>query len=226
MIRGSLLLLLLGCGSEEVVPSLVEGKLGSVQLTLGGGGWGWEEFRVSAGNGNEFSPYILHLELTGVDFDPVIPIDGLELEQRHILAQRVALADRLSFRLALTGADDELRAGGRRYETSDGDATVELMVGSLRASDEAGGSAAVSPRSVGSDRGWALTVDELILPESGGAGRIKGLLQLAISRQTVDPIDSLTGDLKITIDLPFVGSWLGRCQQSFLTAPEGRDCPR
>jgi hypothetical protein len=71
-----------------------------------------------------------------------------------------------------------------------------------------------------------LTVDELILPESGGAGRIKGLLQLAISRQTVDPIDSLTGDLKIAIDLPFVGSWLGRCQQSFLTAPEGRDCPR
>lgn len=224
--RGSLLLLLLACGTEEVVPSLVEGKLGSVQLTLGGGGWGWEELRVSAGNGNEFSPYILHLELTGVAFDPLAPIDALELEQRHILARRIALADRLSFTLALTGGDDDLRAGGRRYETSDGDATVELMVGSLRAGDEAADSTSVSPRSVASDRGWALTVDELILPENGNAGRIKGLLQLAISRQTTDPIDSLTGDLKITLDLPFVGSWLGRCQRSFLTAPEGRDCPR
>ena len=79
-------LLLVGCGADEAVPSNVDGTLGGVTLTLGGGGWAWAEPRVPAGGGAEFRPYTFYLELTGVAFDPTAPIDAMELEERHLLA--------------------------------------------------------------------------------------------------------------------------------------------
>ena len=219
-------LLLVGCGADETVPSNVDGTIGGLSLTLGGGGWAWEEERVPAGGGSEFRPYTFYLELTGVAFDPTAPIDAMELEERHQLARKVALADRLSFALALSEMGQEVQGGGTRFETHQGEGTVALNIGSQRTDDEPATDQNVAPRSIGKDRGWALVVDELTAPAGDAAGRIKGTLQLAISRQTTDPPDSLTGDLKIDFDLPFVGSWLGQCQKSLLTRPEGQNCPR
>jgi hypothetical protein len=219
-------LLLLGCGAEEPVPSNVTGTLGSVTLTLGGGGWAWEEPRVPAGGGNDFRPYSFFLELSGIAFDPLVRIDEMELGERHLLAQEMALADRLSFVLQLTEMGTELSGGGSRFDTQDGDGTVGLVIGSRRAAGEPATDEAVMPRSIGKDRGWALVVDELSAPAEGVAGRVKGTLQLAVSRQTIDPPDSLTGDLVIDFDLPLVGSWLGQCQKALLDHPEGQNCPR
>ena len=129
-------LLLVGCGADEAVPSNVDGTLGGVTLTLGGGGWAWAEPRVPAGGGAEFRPYTFYLELTGVAFDPTAPIDAMELEERHLLARKVALADRLSFALELAAMGEEVQGGGSRFETHQGDGTVTLNIGSQRADDE------------------------------------------------------------------------------------------
>lgn len=218
-------LLLVACGGDDAVPSQVSGTLGGVQMVLGGSGWAWEEARVPAGNGNEFRPYTFRLEMSGAVFASTDSLDGLELEERHRIAAAVALADHLSFTLPLAAMGDELRSG-ERYETSDGDAVIEMSIGTRREAGEPATEAAVSPRSIGLDRGWALTVDEITAPTPGAAGRFKGSLQLSIARQTTDPSDSLTGDLNVTIDVPLVGSWLGQCQKMLLTEPEGQSCPR
>ena len=216
---------LAACGGNEPLPTQVSGTLDGVQMVLGGGGWAWAERRVPAGNGREFRPYTFHVEMTGVRFEVTTPLDTLELEERHRIAAAVGVSDRLSFALPLATMGDELESGGR-YETSDGDAVVELAIGSRRDEGQAATESNVAPLSIGKDRGWALTVDRLSLPADGQPGRIKATLQLAISRQTTDPSDSLTGDLNVSIDVPVVGSWLGQCQKMLLLEPEGQNCPR
>ena len=216
---------LAACGGNEPLLTRVSGTLDGVQMVLGGGGWAWAERRVPAGNGREFKPYTFHIEMTGVRFEVTTPLEALELDERHRIAAAVALADRLSFALPLAAMGDELERGGR-YETSDGDAVVELAIGSRRDEGQAATESNVEPLSIGNDRGWVLTVDDITPPADGQPGRIKASLQLAISRQTTDPSDSLTGDLNISIDVPVVGSWLGQCQKMLLLEPEGQSCPR
>ena len=216
---------LVACGGGDPIPSQVSGTLDGIQLVLGGGGWAWTESRVAAGNGQEFKPYTLYVEMTGASFEVIEPLEDLELEERHRIAAAVALADRLSFALPLVAMGDEVESGGR-YETSDGDAVIELAIGSRRDDGVAATEDRVAPRSIGKDRGWALSVENVTLPADGQPGRFKASLQLSISRQTTDPSDSLTGDLNVAIDLPLVGSWLGQCQKMLLLEPEGQSCPR
>ena len=216
---------LVACGGDDAIPTQVSGTLDGVQMVLGGTGWAWAESRVPAGNGQDFKPDTFHVEMTGVVFDVMQSLETLELEERHRIAAAVALADRLSFALPLVAMGDEVESGGR-YETSDGDAVIDLAIGSRRDDGEAASEANVQPRSIGKDRGWALSVETVTLPANGEPGRFKGALQLAISRQTTDPSDSLTGDLNIAIDVPLIGSWLGQCQKMLLLEPEGQSCPR
>ena len=217
--------LLCACGSGDELPSQVSGTLGGVQMVLGGASWAWVEPRVAAGNGAEFKPYTLRLEMTGARFEVTAPLDTLPLEERHQIAAQVALADRLSFALSLPVMGDEIE-GGARYETSDGDGVVALALGSRRDEGEPATADSVQPQSIGKDRGWALSVESISQPTAEAPGRLKGTLQLAISRRTQDPSDSLTGDLNVTVDVPVVGSWLGQCQTRLLSAPEGQTCPR
>ena len=216
---------LAACGGGDPIPAQVSGTLDGVQMVLGGGGWAWAEERIPAGNGQDFRPYTFYVEMTGAEFEVTEALETLELEERHRIAAAVALADRLSFALPLVAMGDEIESGGR-YETSDGDARIDLAIGSRRDEGEAATDALVQPRSVGKDRGWALSVDNVTLPANGQPGRFQASLQLAISRLTTDPSDSLTGDLNVTIDVPIVGSWLGRCQKMLLLEPEGQSCPR
>ena len=226
MTRFAVLLLLASCGAEEALPTNVEGTLDGHQLALGGGGWAWEEPRQSAGEGGVFRQYAWYLELSGMPFDPTVSFESLTLEERHTLAQQVALHDRLSFKLSLSAIDAAVRGNGNRFDPTAGQGTLDLAFGSPREAGEAAGTEAVNPIAIAGDRGWVLLVDELTLPEDGVAGRIKGSLELVIARQTRDRPDSLTGNIAVDFDVPFVGAWLGRCQKTLLLAPEGQHCPR
>jgi hypothetical protein len=214
-----------GCGEEPTVPSNVEGTLGGRHLVLGGGGWAWEEPRVETAGGGVVAAYRLRFELTGAAFDPAVLLDAMELAERHDLARRVALADRLSFTLRLIGLGQELNDAGHRYDPSSAEGIVDLRLGVQRPNDEAPGLNKVRPTLIGSDRGWVLVVDEATRPANGKVGRLVGSLELAITRDSQDAPDSLIGNLAIDFDIPLLGNWLGACQVALLAHPEGFTCP-
>ena len=222
-------LIAVGCGEEQaVLPVVVDGSLSDGvndrSVHLGGGGWAWEVARAEA-SGGVIDRYKFHVEMTGADFEVTQSLESLSLEEREAIARAVGFADRLSFTIALPGTNDKAEAGGVWTAQQSATVEVELKLGSERGAGDPIPTAVPAPMMLGNDMWWRLSIDEVTRPSAGSAGRLKGVLELKFARVR-DSDTSLIGELEITLDMPLVGEWFGRCQKSLLTDPVGGGCPR
>jgi len=215
-------LVLTGCGEAPFpVVDVVEGEIGGRELSVGGGGFAWEQPRRED-SVSGISNYTMHLHMTGASFDPVVSLQGLPVLERHDLAGTVARADRLHLKFIRRGVGEKLVTGVFSGQSGEGDyAELELSFGSDRDPDgEPEALRPSAPFNYGTLSYWKLTVDEVTHPLPGSPGRLKGSFEFDLTSGG----ERYAKGIKVTLDVPLLGEWFSVCQLATLVEPEATGC--